>query len=93
MKERTDFSKYTSGQHLNIVFKRRGMNSAIEALLIVGEAKKNIILEYRDRRKRKRNRSENSDRESDTDMKVQAQEESDKDIERNHTSKTVDKIN
>ena len=91
MKERTDFSKYTSRQHLNIVFKRRGMNSTIEALLIVGEAKKNIILEYRDRRKR--NRSENSDRESDTDMKVQAQEESDTDIERNHKSKTVDKIN
>ena len=86
MKERTDFSKYTSRQHLNIVFKRRGMNSTIEALLIVGESKKNIILECRDRRNR--NTSENSDREreSDTDMKVQVQEESDTDKEMNHKS-------
>ena len=51
MIERTDLGKYTSRQDLNIVFKRRGVNSAIEALLIVGETEKNIILCGRNRRR------------------------------------------
>ena len=44
MIERTDLGEYTSRQDLNIVFKRRSVNSAIQALLIVGETEKNVIL-------------------------------------------------
>ena len=51
MIERTDLGKYTSRQDLNIVFKRRGVNSAIEALLIVGETEKNVILCRRNSRR------------------------------------------
>ena len=51
MIERTDLGKYTSRQDLNIVFKRRGVNSTIEALFIVGETEKNVILCRRNRRR------------------------------------------
>ena len=51
MIQRTDLGEYTSRQDLNIVFKRRGVNSAIEALLIVGETKKNVILCRKNKRR------------------------------------------
>ena len=63
MIERTDLGKYTSRQDLNIVFKRRGVNSAIEALLIVGETEKNVIL---CRRNKRRNGRLGDDIKSDT---------------------------
>ena len=63
MTKRTDLGKYTSRQDLNIVFKRRGVNSAIEALLIVGETEKNVIL---CRRNKRRNGRLGDDIKSDT---------------------------
>ena len=50
--ERTDLSKYAPWQHLDIVLERCSMDGAIEALLIIGKTKKNIVLKENNKRER-----------------------------------------
>ena len=54
--ERTDLSKYAPWQHLDIVLKRCSMDGAIEALLIIGKTKENIVLKEKENNKRERER-------------------------------------
>ena len=50
--ERTDLSKYAPWQHLDIILERCSVDGAIEALLIVGKTKKNIVLKENNKRER-----------------------------------------
>ena len=50
--ERTDLSKYAPWQHLDIVLERCSVDGAIEALLIIGKTKKNIVLKENNKRER-----------------------------------------